>query len=665
MSGRRRALGATALALALAGSVVVGTATTLAVGTPAPAPMRERATAIAKRPRLVTPMAPCSRRRAAHCGHVDVPLDPADPSAGTIAIGFELHTRSEAALPSLGTIVATEGGPGNATTSSAAGYLALFRPLLDRRDLLLVDNRGTGTSGPIKCAPLQGRRGNYVDSTGSCGRQLGSSSDLYGTAFAADDLVLVLDALGIGKIDLYGDSYGTFFSQAFAVRHPDRLRTLMLDSPYPVEGQDPWYRDENRAMVEAIRLACRRAPACASLGGDPIRRIQAVDAVLRRHPISGAAYDSDGVKLRVTVGPGDVALLVAEAAYGGPIYRELDGAIRAFLDPVTPDPAPLLRMVAENEPQGSAGPVRQYSQGLYLAAICNDYPQLWDIGAPVARRPAQYAASLARLRATDPQAFFPFTISDWTRSPWTEFRSCLEWPVPSRYVFPVPRPAHYPKVPTLVLSGDLDSLTSPAGAHIVASRFPSSTFVSVVNGTHVTAVADFGRCTSAIVVHFVATLTAGDTTCARRYNEVRFVESFPRRLADAVPAPPGKTVRSPVIDRRLATVASSTVADVLARWFGNYDRSGVGLRGGHFSYVGNAHVTFALHGLRWVDDVAVSGTLTWDRTTGWIDAAVSVLGPHSESGDLHLRWRDWDTHAVATVQGHIDGRPLDLTLPAS
>ena len=179
------------------------------------------------------------------------------------------------------------------------------------------------------------------------------------------------------------------------------------------------------------------------------------------------------------------------------------------------------------------------------------------------------------------------------------------------------------------------------------------------------AIADFGRCASNIVVHFVANEDAGDTSCAAKYNEVRQVESFPRKLADAAPAAQGAVVNSPVLDRRLATVVSNTVGDVFARWFTNYDGSGVGLRGGRFTYSGYAVTTFALKSLRWVDDVAVSGPVTWDRTTGWIDAAVSVSGPAGESGHLHLRWRDFDIHAQARVRGEIGGRPIDLVLPAS
>ncbi len=660
MLGRRGSRARWVASVVVAAAALVGTSTAVATGSSAASAAIPPAA-----PRPSVHWGPCVRPQTAQCGQVHVPFDPADPPAGTIAIGFEFHPRRDSNLPSLGTIVAAEGGPGYASTSSRSGYLDLFHPLLDRRDFLLVDNRGTGTSQPIKCAPLQSFNGNYINRVGLCGAQLGSASDLYGTAFAADDLALVLDALSIDKVDLYGDSYGTFFGQTFAVRHPDRLRTLILDSTYPVERQDPWYRDETRAMVDAIRLSCRRSPACASVGGDPVQRIGAVNDRLRANPIHGTGYDGDGVKIKVTVDPGAIGLLVASAAYGPPIYRELDGAIRAYTNPAASDPAPLLRMVAEAEPPGKAGPVRQYSQGLYLAAICNDYPQLWDINAPIATRGAQYSASVAYLRATDPNAFYPFTIPDWTHSFWTEFRSCIKWPVPSHYVFPVPQPAHYPNVPTLVLSGDLDSLTSPEGAHTVASRFPNSTFVSVANGTHVTAEGDFNRCTSTIVMRFVAEKRAGDTSCAAQYSEIRHVESFPLTLAAAVPAPQGGTVHSSADDRRLVDVVMNTVADIPPRWFTNYDGTGVGLRGGRFSYSGGADVKFKLKDVRWVDDVSVSGTLDWNRTTGWITATVTAAGPGNESGELHLRWRDWDIHAIASVQGQVGGRPVGLALPAS
>ena len=189
----------------------------------------------------------------ARCGTIERPLDPLDPDGATITIGFELHRATNHNKPSLGTIVAVEGGPGYTSTDSRDYYLDLFAPLLARRDMLLVDARGTGTSSVINCPGLESLQGDYIENIRLCGEQLGAASDLYGTALAADDLAAVLDALGIDRIDLYGDSYGTFFGQSFAIRHPERVRTLTLDAAYPVEDQDPWYRDLNRAMRDAFR----------------------------------------------------------------------------------------------------------------------------------------------------------------------------------------------------------------------------------------------------------------------------------------------------------------------------------------------------------------------------------------------------------------------------
>jgi pimeloyl-ACP methyl ester carboxylesterase len=191
---------------------------------------------------------PCKYAPDVRCGHLRVPLDPKRAHAGKIRLTYEIIPRRDQSRPLLGTIVAVEGGPGYSTTGSRSYYRDLFDPLLSRRRLLLIDNRGTGKSEAILCRQLQAYRGNYIKAVGKCGKQLGGTSDLYGSAFAPDDLAAVLDHLDIDKIDLYGDSYGTFFSQTFAVRHPHRVRTLMLDAAYFVGGTDPWYSDTNRAM---------------------------------------------------------------------------------------------------------------------------------------------------------------------------------------------------------------------------------------------------------------------------------------------------------------------------------------------------------------------------------------------------------------------------------
>jgi pimeloyl-ACP methyl ester carboxylesterase len=598
----------------------------------------------------------CRDVPGALCGSVTRPLDPARPAAGSIDIAFELHSAGDTTRPVLGTIVAVEGGPGYSTTASRDYYLELFAPLLERRALLLVDNRGTGASTAIDCPGLQSYEGDYNHEVAACGAQLGGSSDVWGTAFAADDMAAVLDELAIDEVDLYGDSYGTFFAQAFAVRHPERVRALVLDAAYPVEDQDPWYRDLNRAMVDAFETMCARDPGCAAIDGDIIGRIRELADALADTPVTGTAPDADRVMHEVTVDPPLLSYLMGVATYGFPVYRELDAAGRAWLE--DGDPQPLLRIAAEQIYWGDAGPVEEFSEGLYVAVICNDYPQHWDITAPREVRFDEYRQAVTDLKTSEPDAFAPFTVREWLASPWTEFRSCRGWRSPSNWVPPVAPGTAYPDVPTLVLVGDLDSITSPEGAGIAAGRFPNATFLEVENAFHVTALADYSRCASDIVVRFVRTLAAGNTSCIDDYNEVRVLEQFPRRLGAVEPAPgtgPGRK-------GRVVTAAGHTVGDMLTRWWSMYGTKGAGLRGGRFKATGWDVARFELHRLRFVENLWVSGAARWDRRTGEIVARLEVGG--KATGRLVLRWNDWDPLAEATATGRVDGKRVSWTFAA-
>ncbi|MFX9073408.1 alpha/beta hydrolase, partial [Acinetobacter baumannii] len=88
------------------------------------------------------------------------------------------------------------------------------------------------------CPAIQ--TGDPADPEGlkDCGEQLGKKAPLYGTKLAVDDIVAVMAALQIEDVDYYGDSYGTYVGQVFAAYHPDRLRSIILDSAYPVRAPD-------------------------------------------------------------------------------------------------------------------------------------------------------------------------------------------------------------------------------------------------------------------------------------------------------------------------------------------------------------------------------------------------------------------------------------------
>src|SRR5215207_10708357 len=245
------------------------------------------------------PLDPCEDVEGAWCGNLRVPFDRADPATGTIPVNFEWYP---AELDPVGTIVAVEGGPGYPSTGSRDYYLELFAPLQRTRNLLLVDNRGAGGSGLINCRPLQRWHlalgdEDYDRRVAACGDQLNSAwrlpagrfvhaSDLYGTANAARDLAEVLAALETGPVDLYGDSYGSYFGQAFAARYPERLRSLTLDATWPVLGTDPFYVSTIETARIAFDLTCRRSVACAlAAPGSSMARIGALAERLRRAPV--------------------------------------------------------------------------------------------------------------------------------------------------------------------------------------------------------------------------------------------------------------------------------------------------------------------------------------------------------------------------------------------
>ena len=604
----------------------------------------------------------CGAGGHALCGKVPVPLDHAHPAIGTLHIGYERYPHTDHGLPALEPIVAIEGGPGYPTTESRDDYLGLFRPIMDRHDLLLVDLRGTGTSGAINCKYLQSLREfsstysytkQWTRGTAMCGRKLGTASDLYGTASAADDVADVLDALGIAKVDLYGDSYGTFFSQVFAVRHPTRLRSLILDAAYPIENWDPWWRDLARAARSGYRLACARDPGCVAVGGDPVQRLAQLDRLVAKHPITGVAPNADGVMRKVTIDPSTLLSVFGSGGYLLGPYRELDAAVRAALRP-HPDDLPLLRIAREQLYLDSSGPVKYFSAGLYVAVGCTDYPQLYDMSATPKTRVRQYARALGRLRRTDLRAFAPFTIHQWVTSPDEDYYSCLRWPVPHD-PHPLVAPGHaYPKVPTLVLVGDLDSVTSAEGARRVANSFPNSTFVEVSNMIHVSALEDTNGCAAGIVLRFVRTLSAGNTSCASWYPEIHVVDSFPLH-ASALPGP---------VARRAALVAADTIGDVLARWETMSGSHGVGLRGGTFTATGDAHRRWTLHGVRWVSDVAVSGTIRLQAHAGALHAVLTLSGTGVPNAHLDLRWNTWAPLARARVKGVVGGQRVALVVPA-
>jgi len=435
-------------------------------------------------------------------------------------------------------------------------------------------------------------------------------------------------------VDLYGDSYGTYAAQAFALRFPERLRSLTVDGAYPLPGTDPAAADLVAAGRLGLELTCSRSARCpAAARADPVGLVtRYVDAV-RANPFTGFAPDGDGTRTRVRLNEDALVQIFSSGYYYPALWRELPAALLAA---ETGDTAPILRLGAETVivDAGGADPP-SFSEALYLAVTCHDYPQLWDPDTPLRDRPEEVDEWLA---AYPDGAFTPFTGEAWTGTDYEGWLSCLRWPSPVREDPADPPGADYPDVPTLVLNGDLDTITTSAQAAEVARRFPESTFVEVQNSFHVTALYDNDGCASRIYVRFVKELDPGDTSCAREIPEPHLVPLFATELQDVTPANSAQGDDSRRSDRQLAAASASTVADVFSRWWVNYDGTSVGLRGGTWSYEGDDPVVFSLDGVEFVPGVNVSGTARWNVSERTLTARVEVDGPGGVNGELRLGW---------------------------
>jgi pimeloyl-ACP methyl ester carboxylesterase len=397
------------------------------------------------------------------CGEIEVPFERADSSYGTTRIGFAYRPRDDRAKPSLGPIFAVEGGPGYSSIGTAITYHDLFGSLLRRHELVLVDLRGVGHSGPIDCPDIQRARGPEWITVGDCAERLGKRFESYRTAAAADDIDDVRKALGYDRIALYGDSYGTFLGQSYAFRHGENLDALVLDSAYPAYGEDPWYPSLIRTGNRAIREVCDRAPDC---DGDALARLERAAEKLR--------------KQRISVGP--LIDAVAEGAYGPPdSYLEADEGVRALLrgDQEAYDDLTLYQT------EGSTRKIKYTAAGEFVFG-CNDYPMIWDKEATEAERRAQLERAIEEYPK---DAFGPFKPREVALSATVGYLECITWPAPTELYEPAvdPETDEPTQAPVLVVSGEFDDLTTPWEGKQVAKLFPDSEYYEARNAGHVDA----------------------------------------------------------------------------------------------------------------------------------------------------------------------------------
>ncbi|HSI48811.1 MAG TPA: alpha/beta fold hydrolase [Ideonella sp.] len=617
-------------------------------------------------------------QQVAYCGRLDRPLDPTGAVPGTIAIRFELYRRHLADQPATGTFVAVEGGPGYPSSGTRSAYLRLLWPLMDSKDLLLVDNRGTGGSQAIDCPRLQTEHrsgGPTVADIAACGRQLGATAPLYSSAYAADDLAAVLAALQRDQVDLYGDSYGTYFSQVFAYRHPSLLRSVVLDSAYPVPmvgGESPWYPFFAPTMNAAFNAVCARSPSCAALPGSSMDHIQPALDALRAHPFDAEARNADGEMTSFRADASTLALVMLAGAPPYAVARELDAASRAF---VQGDQAPLLRLMAEaissQDPRYAHDLPQAYSEGLFWAVSCQDYAQVYDMTLPPAARQQQHDRRIADRQRRAPDTYAPFSIDEFRGMSldYSLLDACVRWPAPSAAHPPgplLPKHPQMPAVPVLVLNGELDTITTPPEGAAAASLFPNARHIVLANEFHVGALPPMrDDCGANLVRRFFTTLDAGDASCAAAIAPFRATPLFALRSA-ALPLPvaqPGNQAGEAAL--KAAASAVLELGDATARLESAGGSLSPALRGGSVAHQfseGIYQLTFAQ--ARFTDDVAVDGRLTWPWGRGTASAQIGFTTPTGERGELAVSWPEQQAGSLATLRGTLAGRRIEAQMPA-
>jgi len=389
----------------------------------------------------------------AQCGSLPVAENPAQPAGRKIALNIAWIPADEKGQHAPDPVFMLAGGPGQAAAESYPAVAPAFAEVLKKRDVILVDQRGTGKSHPLVCesdaaeeaagdddAALQAARAEAE----KCRDALAKDADLrfYTTTDAARDLDAVRRAIGADKINLIGISYGTRVAQQYAMRHPANTRTITLDSVAPNAiylGNDFARNLENALDLQFGR--CAKIPNCAKALGDPRQRLNALMAKLKtEQPLVTYRDAATGESKQEKLTPMHVAALARMYAYA---------PAAASLLPLLIDEASagryeglmaLSKMLTSNLSD-------QMAYGMQLSVICSE-------DADGVRGDPSMASSLLGNALVD-----------------VLVAQCAVWPKGAR-----PDDFHKPlatPVPALLMSGELDPVTPPSYADSVVKTLPN------------------------------------------------------------------------------------------------------------------------------------------------------------------------------------------------
>jgi len=443
----------------------------------------------------------------AQCGESEVAEDRSKPDGRKIRI-FAAVLPANTLSPKADPLLILAGGPGQAA-STLAPFVARLNEVRRSRDVVLIDQRGTGRSSPMQCAAFKPRDDEALETdpvprAKACAAELlaqGVDAAQYTTTAWIADLEAMREALGYAQWNLWGGSYGTRVAQEYLRRHPERIRTVTLDAVVPpsmISTLDVWRT--RLATFDAVLRACGESPACRSRHPDPAATLNTIAASL-----GPAGREIDAVDPRT--------------GESSPVHLTFD-VVLALLQPLlyTPEASSLLPEMLGLAAAGdygplfaatqstSANPVEQLNAALHFSVTCaEDVPRI---------TPDLAAAALAGLRTRG--------IAD------NVIAVCSVWPrgrMPADFAQPVASDK-----PVLLFSGALDPVTPPANGDLVAKTLANSRHIIASGFGHIVSP---NACGPRLIASFVdeAGFAKLSESCVTYFAQSRPPPLWPDRLA--------------------------------------------------------------------------------------------------------------------------------------
>lgn len=404
------------------------------------------------------------------CGTLTVPEDHNAPGSPDIRLAFAI-LKSRSSTPAPDPILYLAGGPGISPLGQYSGLARLVQPFLEKRDVILLDQRGVGFSEPaLNCWEItnvdfdnlgmnlayEARTALRVAAAEQCGiRQMdrGINLSAYHTTQSAADVEALRDALGYEQWNLYGISYGTRLALVTLRDYPAGIRSVILDSPYP--PQVNFYSESIPAAIrafDALFERCAADPACSAAYPDLRNVFFSLLAQLDSAPITvSTAYPGTDRRYDVVINHDSLV-----RAMEGDLYYPGDVRYLPFM--IYEARSGRYDLWAEQIIDGFASSRLVFSNGVYLANDCHEETPFTSFDDALASA------------GGNPAVGYPILYSD---AP--SFEICEKWGI--RAAEASEKSPVYSDVPALVLTWQFDPVMAPDWSRLTASTLSHSFLV--------------------------------------------------------------------------------------------------------------------------------------------------------------------------------------------